>query len=204
MVEVGNGAAPNGNGLDDKQFYALERARIDASCRLPVIVWFCCGVFWLLIGSTLALIASIKLHSPEWLFPDVNWLTFGRVRAAHLSSVNMGWSFCMAIGVALWQMCRLSRCELISSQMACICGGGLEFRRGTWRRGHFVRLRAKRRMARHAARGGAVLCHIARLSGCLDHCDFPQPPRTTRLRDSMVSSSGHVLDAVALYDRRFC
>lgn len=102
--------------LDDKRartFYALERARIDATCRVPVIVWICSGVFWLLLGSLLALTASIKLHSPEWLFPDASWLTFGRVRAAHLSSVSLGWSFCMAIAVSIWQMCRLSRCELI-------------------------------------------------------------------------------------------
>src|SRR5580692_9185776 len=97
---VGNGATRETNRLDEKQFYALERARIDASCRLPVIVWICCGVFWLLAGSALALVASIKLHSPEWLFPNASWLTFGRVRAAHLSSVSMGWSFCMAIGAA--------------------------------------------------------------------------------------------------------
>ena len=103
--------------LDEKQFYAIERARIDASCRLPVIVWFLCGVFWLLVGSLLALTASIKLHSPEWLFPDTSWLTFGRVRSAHLSSVSLGWGFCMAIGVSLWQMCRLSRCELIYPKM---------------------------------------------------------------------------------------
>lgn len=101
------------NGIDERARYALERARIDASCRLPVIVWFCSGVFWLLLGSALALVASIKLHSPEWLFLDVSWLTFGRVRAAHLGSVGLGWSFSMAIGVTVWQMCRLSRCELV-------------------------------------------------------------------------------------------
>jgi cytochrome c oxidase cbb3-type subunit 1 len=98
---------------DDRAYYALERARVDASCKWPVIVWFSSGVFWLLVGSALALIASIKLHNPEWLFPDLSSLTFGRVRAAHLSSVSLGWSFSMAIAVAVWQMCRLSRCELI-------------------------------------------------------------------------------------------
>jgi len=107
MTEAGR------KGIDDKARYALERARIDASCRLPVLIWICCGIAWLLIGSALALLASIKLHSPEWIFPGASWMTFGRVRAAHLSSVSLGWSFCMAIAVSVWQMCRLARCELI-------------------------------------------------------------------------------------------
>ncbi len=106
--------------MDEKQFYALQRARIDGSCRLPVIVWFACGVFWLLVGSALAMTASIKMHSPEWLFPDTAWLTFGRVRAAHLTAVIYGWAFSMAIGAALWQMCRLSRCELIYPKMLVV------------------------------------------------------------------------------------
>ena len=110
-------ATINAKLRDEKAYYALERARIDATCRLPVLVWFCAGVFWLLFGSLLALTASIKLHSPEWLFPNTSWLTFGRVRAAHLGSVSLGWGFCMSIGVALWQMCRLSRCELIYPKM---------------------------------------------------------------------------------------
>jgi cytochrome c oxidase cbb3-type subunit I len=105
---------------DERRFFALERARIDATCRLPVLVWLMSGVAWLLIGSALALTASIKLHSPEWLFPDTSWLTFGRVRSAHLSAVALGWSFCMAIGVALWQMCRLSRCELIYPRLLVV------------------------------------------------------------------------------------
>jgi cytochrome c oxidase cbb3-type subunit 1 len=115
MTESGQG----GNGTAaaavaaEKARYALERARIDESCRLPVIVWFCSGVFWLLVGSALAVISSVKLHSPESMFPDTSWLTFGRARAAHLSAVSLGWSFCMAIGVSVWQMCRLARCELI-------------------------------------------------------------------------------------------
>lgn len=98
---------------DDKTLFALERARIDDSCRGPVLVWFCCGVFWLLLGSLLAFLASFKLHSPESMFPHTSWLTFGRVRAAHLSSVSLGWGFAMSIGVSIWLMCRLSRCELI-------------------------------------------------------------------------------------------
>ena len=39
----------------------------------------------------LAIIASIKLHSPYFLTGNAE-LTFGRVRMAHLQAVGIGWS----------------------------------------------------------------------------------------------------------------
>ena len=74
------------------------------------------GLLWLLIGSVLAFVASFKLHTPEFL-TDWSWLTFGRVRAAHLGSVGLGWSSLSGIGVGIWLMCRLSRAELIYPRM---------------------------------------------------------------------------------------
>jgi cytochrome c oxidase cbb3-type subunit I len=91
---------------------AFERATIDASCRGPVLAFAASGVFWLLVGSTLALIASIKLHSPYFLTGS-SWLTFGRVRMAHLQAVGIGWSSLATVAAILWMMCRLSRAELM-------------------------------------------------------------------------------------------
>lgn len=90
---------------------AVERRAIDASCRVPVLTYLASATFWLLIGSAFALIASIKLHHPDWL-GDISWLTFGRARPAHLNAVGYGWSSMAAIGVAVWLMCRLARVEL--------------------------------------------------------------------------------------------
>src|SRR5882724_4736209 len=45
---------------------------------------------WLLVGTTIGLIASIKLHWPEFL--PYAWLSFGRVRPAHTSLVLLGWA----------------------------------------------------------------------------------------------------------------
>ena len=70
---------------------ATERATIDASCRGPVLAFAASAVFWLLVGSLLALIASIKLHSPYFLTGSPE-LTFGRVRMAHLQAVGIGWA----------------------------------------------------------------------------------------------------------------
>jgi cytochrome c oxidase cbb3-type subunit I len=102
---------------EEKQKYAMERAAIDASCRGPVLALFCSALFWLAAGTILALIASTSLHAPEF-FSDIfgyvpSWLTFGRVRGAHLSCVGLGWGATAAMGVNIWLMCRLSRAQLI-------------------------------------------------------------------------------------------
>jgi cytochrome c oxidase cbb3-type subunit 1 len=117
--------------LDTRKRAQLERARIDESCRLPVLLFFASSVFWLVVGSLLAIIASIKMHSPDSLFPDSSILTFGRVRPAHLNVVAYGWASMAAIGVAIWLMCRLSRAELPYPKM-------LVFANILWNLGVFV------------------------------------------------------------------
>lgn len=89
----------------------LRRAEIDASCRLPVMAFFASSVVWLVVGSLLALVASWKLHSPEFL-ADFSWLTFGRVRPAHLTVVAYGWASMAGIGALLWLEARLCRAAL--------------------------------------------------------------------------------------------
>ncbi len=83
-------------------------AEIDASCRVPVLFFVVSGLMWLLLGTLLALVASIKLHNPEFL-AAWEWLTFGRVRPAHLNTVIYGFASQTGIGVTLWLMCRLCR-----------------------------------------------------------------------------------------------
>jgi cytochrome c oxidase cbb3-type subunit 1 len=52
----------------------------------PVLVWFCFGVFWLLVGSLLAF-CFVQDCTVRIDVPDLRWLTFGRVRSPHLGSV---------------------------------------------------------------------------------------------------------------------
>lgn len=106
METPGQGVGP---GVDRDE--VLRRAEIDASCRTPVMAFFVSGVFWLLVGSALALLASWKMHSPEFL-ADWAWLTFGRVRPAHLSVVAYGWASMAGIGALLWLEARLCRVRL--------------------------------------------------------------------------------------------
>ncbi|MDX6766844.1 MAG: cbb3-type cytochrome c oxidase subunit I [Candidatus Methylacidiphilales bacterium] len=114
---------------------AADRSAIDASCRLPVLTFFATAILWLLIGTIFALLASVKLHNPQFvteLPPGVTWvlnqlypavpanivdalngsLTFGRVRPAHLNTVAYGWASTAAIGVGIWLMARLCRVQL--------------------------------------------------------------------------------------------
>jgi cytochrome c oxidase cbb3-type subunit 1 len=68
-------------------------------------------VFWLLVGTVLALLASVKMHEPSFLSSS-DWLTFGRVRPAHLATVIYGWGSMAGIGVLLWLEARLCRVKL--------------------------------------------------------------------------------------------
>ncbi len=67
------------------------------------VILFMLGMatLWLIVGSTFGLIASLKLHLPDWLNGSAP-LTFGRMRAMHLNLVIYGWSSVGGIGLALW------------------------------------------------------------------------------------------------------
>src|SRR5258708_31611539 len=81
-------------------------AEIDRSCCWPVLFLFTNSLLWLMGGTVLALLASWKMHSPGFL-ADWSWLTFGRVRPAHLNAMIYGFSSQAAIGVAILLLCRL-------------------------------------------------------------------------------------------------
>jgi cytochrome c oxidase cbb3-type subunit 1 len=106
------GVTPTPPSPADRERAARERRAIDSSCRGPVLYYATSAVVWLLVGTLLALVASVKLHSPYFL-TDVSWLTFGRARMAHLQAVGIGWSGMVGMAAGCWLMCRLSRAELV-------------------------------------------------------------------------------------------
>jgi cbb3-type cytochrome oxidase subunit 1 len=57
------------------------------------------------------------MHWPDWLVSDA-WLTFGRIRPAHLNMVIYGWSSLAGVGIALWLLPRLLRTELVGGRYA--------------------------------------------------------------------------------------
>lgn len=89
---------------------AKLRADIDRSLRHPVMFFMTSGAAWLAVSIILGVIASAKVHSPEFL-SGFGWLTFGRVFPAHINALVYGWGFQVAFGVGIWLMARLSRQE---------------------------------------------------------------------------------------------
>ncbi len=125
MTAVTDSAASH-RGSPSDSADAAERAAIDMSCRGPVLLFFGSALVWLLLGSLFALIASMKLHNPQFLTTlfgfEAPWLTMGRVRAAHLNSVAFGWASAAGVGVSIWLMARLSRCRLRNGPLVCAAG----------------------------------------------------------------------------------
>jgi cytochrome c oxidase cbb3-type subunit 1 len=95
------------------------RLRADASSRRPALLCFATALAWLLAGSVLGLIASLKLHLPD-LWIDHAWLTFGRVRAAHLNTMIYGWASLAMLGVSVWLIPRLVHTELRWPRLAMV------------------------------------------------------------------------------------
>jgi cytochrome c oxidase cbb3-type subunit 1 len=99
--------APSAHELED-------RVEADRSSAFPVFMFIAFACFWLLVGSSAGLIASIKLHQPDWLVNQA-WLTFGRLRTVHLNAVIYGWSSNACLAVIIWLLPRLLRTRLVGA-----------------------------------------------------------------------------------------
>src|SRR5438067_2608994 len=99
----------------------VESALVDASTRLPVLFFYASAIVWLLIGTLLAGLTSWKLHAPD-LLANYSFLTWGRVRPAHMNVMVWGWASMAGIGTAIWLMARLCRTTLRHPLL--LIGGG--------------------------------------------------------------------------------
>lgn len=101
------------NALDHSQLgvSVAETAAIDQSSRTPVLLCFGLAVVWLLVGTALGDITSFKFDRPD-LLTEQAYLTFGRLRPAHLNAMVYGWASTAMFGVSLWLMPRLCRIHL--------------------------------------------------------------------------------------------
>src|SRR3954454_19574644 len=81
----------------------VERALIDASTRVPVLMFYTSAIVWLLLGTLLAGLTSFKMHMPD-LFGGVSFMTWGRLRPAHMNVMLYGWASMAGIGTAIWLM----------------------------------------------------------------------------------------------------
>lgn len=84
------------------------RIEIDESVTSQTTIFIASSLIWLFIGSITGLIASYKMHWPDWL-GEYAVLTFGRIRPVHLNTVAYGWVSLAGAGILLWMTCRLTR-----------------------------------------------------------------------------------------------
>ncbi|KWB75316.1 cbb3-type cytochrome c oxidase subunit I [Burkholderia ubonensis] len=100
-----------------------KREEHDRSSRAAAFAFLTSSVLWLILGSIAGLIASQKLTAPDFLVQSA-WLTFGRVRTAHLTMVIYGWASMAGLGVSLWMLPRLLKTKLVGERFALV-GAGL-------------------------------------------------------------------------------
>ena len=78
-----------------------EVSDIDSSARCPLLILIGSAIGWLVVGGGLALIASIQLHTPQFL-AHCPFLTYGpHVQAAQETAFLYGWAINAGLAVSL-------------------------------------------------------------------------------------------------------
>ncbi len=95
------------------RFAAPTALEVDASGSLPLILMFVAGIAWLVLGSTLGLLASVKLHAPAML-SSIPALTYGRLIPAQNALFLYGFAAQVGLAVALWIVSRLGRAKIVA------------------------------------------------------------------------------------------
>lgn len=95
------------------------RREADLSSRVPVLLFLGSAALWLVTGSVLGLIVSLKFNFPDWLSSSP-LVTFGRLRPLHLNIIAYGWLSMAGLGVSLWLIPRLLRTPLVGKGFAVV------------------------------------------------------------------------------------
>ncbi|HTQ30233.1 MAG TPA: cbb3-type cytochrome c oxidase subunit I [Opitutaceae bacterium] len=96
-----------------------EVSGIDASARVPLLLLLGSAILWLIAGGVLALVASIQLHTPEFL-GGCAWFTYGRMQAAQETALVYGWAVNAGLAVALWLLARLGGGPMRGAGLAAV------------------------------------------------------------------------------------
>ncbi|MEC8614069.1 MAG: cbb3-type cytochrome c oxidase subunit I, partial [Verrucomicrobiota bacterium] len=99
----------------------LELSQIDASIRTAALFFVISAIAWLMIGTVFALVVAVKAHQPNFA-STYEFLTFGRVRSAHLNAMALGWATNIIFAVGLWIMARLCRASINHKGILFIAG----------------------------------------------------------------------------------
>jgi cytochrome c oxidase cbb3-type subunit I len=101
----------------------LPAAEVDASCGAPLLLLFLSAAAWLVAGSVLGLLASLKFHAPTMLAGHA-WTTYGRIHPAQTNAFIYGFAVQAALGVTVWILAHLGRTRLAMIP-AILAGGAL-------------------------------------------------------------------------------
>lgn len=94
----------------------LKAGNYDRKTINVVYAYLVAATFWLLVGTAYGLLASIKLHSPDFLVFE--WLSFGRIRPIHTNTVMFGWTSLSLVGLSYFVGFRTSGVPLWSTRLA--------------------------------------------------------------------------------------
>jgi len=86
-------------------------SEINVSLRVPLLALFGGAALWLVAGSVLGMIASIKFHAPDFL-AGCPALTYGRVQPAADDALLYGFCLPAGLGVVLWLFAQLGQAPL--------------------------------------------------------------------------------------------
>src|SRR5208282_6762021 len=105
-VNEKNDNNPGGASVPGSRLVGSLGPPVDASLRVPLLALFGGAALWLVVGSVLGMIASIKFHAPDFL-ANCAWLTYGRLQPAADNALLYGFCLPAGLGVALWLLARL-------------------------------------------------------------------------------------------------
>lgn len=97
----------------------IQDPRLTRDWHRLLIVMFVTATIWLVFGSVFGVIASLKLHLPDWLTGSAP-LTFGRMRTLHLNSVIYGFLSLGGIGTAMWLVPTLFKTPLRKPRLGLV------------------------------------------------------------------------------------
>lgn len=105
--------------VPQRHYFDTVTTGIDRISARPVTILLVAATIWLLIGSTFGLIASLKLHWPDWL-SAYGPLTFGRVHTLHLNLVIYGWLSQIGIASMIWILPRILHTQLRAPRLPIV------------------------------------------------------------------------------------
>ncbi|MGE3309713.1 MAG: cbb3-type cytochrome c oxidase subunit I [Limisphaerales bacterium] len=96
---------------------------VDASFRAVALFLVGKSAFWLLVGSFLLLLASVKIHAPG-MMAGAAWATYGRLAPAGWDVLVYGFAGQAGFAVGLWLLARASM-QRLQSPLLVLAGGVL-------------------------------------------------------------------------------